>query len=186
METKQPAWKFIANLGDASPLEHGGFFVYQDETGVYAPEARYLEPNDSTWERVNHCMDCEGMEAPCSKHAKLEYALEYRFSLDRCTLTEGILSDNPYHPLHPAWWASPESEKVNRPQDTTYLSTIADTTGEALEDLQEAFCSEDLIERAQAYKSVGEVHGWENLDSYPLTWTVAEYAELKARYEVSK
>ena len=39
----QPIWKFVANLGDADPITYGGFFVFTDETGVYAPEAELLE-----------------------------------------------------------------------------------------------------------------------------------------------
>jgi len=38
METNQPVWNVIANLGDATPLEYGGAFLRIDETGVYDPE----------------------------------------------------------------------------------------------------------------------------------------------------
>jgi hypothetical protein len=38
METNQPSWKCICNLGDATPLEYGGAFLMIDETGVYDPE----------------------------------------------------------------------------------------------------------------------------------------------------
>jgi hypothetical protein len=40
----QPVWQFVANLGDASPIDHGGYFVFKDKTGVYPCEAEYLEP----------------------------------------------------------------------------------------------------------------------------------------------
>ena len=31
----QPKWEYVANLGDTSPLEYGGLFLYRDTTGVY-------------------------------------------------------------------------------------------------------------------------------------------------------
>lgn len=45
--TRQPQWKRIANLGDVNPIKYGGFFVYKDRTGVYAPEVELLESPDS-------------------------------------------------------------------------------------------------------------------------------------------
>lgn len=39
METRQPLWTRIANLGDVNPIEYGGFFVYVDRRGL---NARYL------------------------------------------------------------------------------------------------------------------------------------------------
>jgi len=43
--TRQPKWKFIANLGDMNPLEHGGYFIFEDETGVYEPEGELYFPD---------------------------------------------------------------------------------------------------------------------------------------------
>jgi len=45
METKQPNWELIANLGDVHPADYGGFLVYRDTTGVYGPEVEVYEPN---------------------------------------------------------------------------------------------------------------------------------------------
>lgn len=157
----QPKWKLIANLGDRNPIDYGGYFVYIDETGVYDPEAELLE--------VTNENDCEATEWSV-----------YRFSLERCTLENGILSDNKYHKDHAAWFAKPERERAERPQDTTYLKNVADCMGMELEALQAMFCSDNPIERAHAYRCVGEYHGFENLDSYPLTFT--DRAEVEARY----
>ena len=142
MNTKQPIWKLIANLRDASPIDHGGYFVFEDETGVYAPEGEWLEAPDSedeggTWK-------------------------SYRFTLKRCTFTwsgdgvfdpkaHGILSDNKYHPEHPAWFAQPEEERATRPQDTTYLSNVANIVPVELDALRALFCSIDPLQRAEAY-----------------------------------
>jgi hypothetical protein len=81
MTTQQPVWKLLANLGDASPLEYGGLFVYIDTTGVYPPEMENVEPNDDDTFEV------------------------HRMTLDRCTFVNGVLANNPYHPDLPAWFA---------------------------------------------------------------------------------
>ncbi len=157
----QPKWTTIANLGDVNPIDHGGFFVLRDTTGVYPEEAEWLvvegeDDENCTW-------------------------MVYRFILDRCTLVNGVLSDNKYHPEHPAWFAQPESQRSKRPQDTTYLSNVAGYVGITVEELQGELCSDDPIHRAVAYRSIGEYHGWENLDSYPLTFT--DRAEVEGRYK---
>jgi len=162
----QPNWKYIANLGDANPIDHGGFFVYIDETGVYDPEAELLEIT-----RQN-----DGGEP-------IEWNV-YRFSLEKCTLQNGILSDNKFHPEHPAWFA--ECKRAERPQDTTYLSNVAECMGMDLETLQTLFCSDNPIERAEAYRCVGEYHGFDNLDSYPLTFTDRTEVEQRYAEETSK
>lgn len=46
-KTNQPQWKRIDNLGDVHPIDYGGFFVYVDRTGVYAPEVELLDSPDS-------------------------------------------------------------------------------------------------------------------------------------------
>lgn len=85
--TKQPNWKLIANLGDVNPIDYGGFFIYEDTTGVYAPEAEILlEPADEP-------SDAE------------EWTV-FRFCLEPCTYVNGILSDNKFHPAQPAWFAA--------------------------------------------------------------------------------
>jgi hypothetical protein len=152
----QPTWKLIAQLGDVNPTEYGGYFIYQDETGVYCEEGELLEIDESSGKGT-----------------------VYRFILEKCTLTDGILSDNKFHPLHPAWFAKPESERSNRPQDNTYLKNVGDFCGKSVDVLTNLFCSEDAKQRAVAYREVGIYHGFNNLDSYPLQLTENE---VKTRY----
>ena len=154
----QPAWECIAQLGDKNPIDHGGYWILRDTTGVYTEEAELLLVPD----------DEDG-----------RYTI-YRFTLDRCTFINGVLSDNKFHRDHAAWWAKPEAERNARPQDTTYLKNIADFIGIEVEELAEHFCSDDALKRAAAYRAVGDYHGFENLDSYPLTMT---RQEVKARYK---
>ncbi len=87
MTTNQPVWKYIANLGDATPLEYGGLFVYVDTTGVYPPEAELLiEPEGD-------------IDSP-----KARWEVR-RFILENCTYQNGILSDNQFHPDYPVWFS---------------------------------------------------------------------------------
>ena len=90
----------------------------------------------------------------------------YRFALDRCTFINGVLSDNKYHPEYPAWFAD-------------HLKDVCETHDADLEETIQNLCSEDPVTRATAYQMVGESHGWENFDSYPL---ILDEKEVKARY----
>jgi len=160
MKMTQPVWKLIANLGDVNPIDHGGYFIYRDETRNYNEEAELLEVID------------EDSEEP--------KWIVRRFTLDQCTLIDGILSDNIFHPEHPAWFAAPESMKALRPQDTTYLSSVARYSDISLDELQANLCSPNPVERAMAYRMIGDYHGWENFDSYPLV--ITDRSEIEARY----
>ena len=108
MTTKQPQWKQVAQLGDANPIEYGGYFVYEDETGVYPPEAVWLvAPEDDNGARW----------------------IEYRFILEPCTFINGILSDNKYHPEHAAWLAG-DLEQVASFTGETIEDLIGALTGD--------------------------------------------------------
>jgi hypothetical protein len=168
----QPKWELIGQLGDKDPISYGGYFIFRDTTGVYAEEAEYLiVPDDDDEE--------DDEEEEVVEEGEGKYIV-YRFILERCTFINGILSDNKFHPEHPAWFAKPEKERASRPQDTTYLKNIADCMDFKPGELQKLFCSPNPLERAQAYRAVGEYHGFENLDGYPLHLT---RAEVKKRYK---
>ena len=80
--TTQPTWKLSANLGDVNPLEGGGL-LYEDATGVYAPELVLIhesnEPGQFSVSRI--CCDL------C-------------FQIG----TDGV-SDNRFHKGMPAWFS---------------------------------------------------------------------------------
>jgi hypothetical protein len=154
----QPDWECIAQLGDTDPIEHGGYWILRDKNGIYPEEGELLiAPEDEGGEYIIH-----------------------RFTLNRCTFIDGILSDNEFHPDHSAWWAGTEEERKARPQDSTYLKNIADFIGMDVEELAADFCSENALVRARAYQAVGDYHGFDNLDNYPLTMT---RREVKKRYK---
>jgi hypothetical protein len=159
MTTNQPTWRLLDNLGDRTPIDYGGYFVFEDTTGVYPPEVELLEPPP------------DDVEDP----DRMRWTI-YRFTPARCTFQNGVLSDNPYHPEIPAWFASTDHD---RPQDTTRIANLANYTGSAELDLIRGFCSEDPIARADAYRTVGDYHGFDNLDQYPL---ILNREEVEHRY----
>jgi len=148
MTSVQPAWKFVANLGDMNPLDYGGLFVYVDTTGIYTPQAEKLV-----------------LDEPDNLNST--YTV-YRFCLEPCTYINRILSDNKFHPDYPAWFAMPERERKGSPQESTYLKDLAAYVGVTVQELAKWFCSNDVCQRARAWEIVGEYHGFENLDGYPL------------------
>lgn len=162
----QPIWKLLANLGDKNPLDYGGFFVYVDETGVYPPEVEVVEVCD---------------EPDYDNNDKGKWTV-YRFILEPCTYIDGILSDNPFHMAHPAWFATPESERTEGRNSTTWLKNLVDFCGndDDGEELIRLFCSDDPLERARAWRVVGDYHGYHELDHYPLRYS--SKLELKKRY----
>lgn len=165
MAENQPKWKCSAQLGDQDPVSYGGYFVLVDETGVYPPEAELLQsPDDDSG------TPREGWTA-------------YRFVLERCTFIDGVLSANKYHPHHSVWFCPSAVRRAERPQDS-HLGQVADSQGTSEAELIAQFCSEDPIERAHAYRAVGEHHGFDNFDSYPLQFTTR--AEVEARYNTAK
>ena len=184
----QPTWKFVTNLGDANPIDHGGRFLYTDETGVYDPEVEVLEiKSGDTDDEYN---DDDELEV----EGDIVWEI-HRFSVESCTYgmvidgefkpldhlhPQGVLSDNEFHPDHAAWFAKPECEKANRPQDTTYLSNICESMDVDQWELIEMFLSDDVTQRAQAWLMVADYHGIDCLDSYPIEYDSRK--ELEERY----
>ncbi len=156
----QPKWKLIAQLGDANPIDYGGHFIYQDETGVYTEEAEILQVPEA---------DNDDKEA--------NYVV-YRYSIERCTYSNGVLSDNKYHPEHPVWFTyCGEYEKNRGVTGLDRLKSLAEFCGQTVDQFIEALCSSIAAHRTWAWQAVGEYHGFENLDSYPLRFTRAEVEE---------
>lgn len=138
-KTKQPSWEFIKNLGDRSPLDYGGFFVYRDKTGVYPDEAHAIivnEPEDT-------------------------YSI-YRFPLERLKMVEGFLV--PYEYSFSLWPHPVERYDQWFHDKLDSVAIFLDTEPESLE---KAFTSDDPLVRADAYRAIGDYFGWEELDHYP-------------------
>ncbi len=153
--TNQPEWEFVANLGDATPLEHGGYFVFKDQTGVYGFEAERVELDEEagTLEVHRVCLD---------------QLKEVRVDNQLFLVTIRYAETWP-HPLlsYEEWFVDS-------------LKDVASTMGTTEEELRRMFCSEDGLERAEAYRCVYDHHGWANGDEYPLQLT---YVEALQRYQ---
>ena len=142
----QPIWKCIAQLGDKNPLDYGGKWLFVD-TAVdhpYPPEVEVLEvPDEGDGNRTI-----------------------YRYILEPCTWIDGVLSNNEFHPNHPAWFAKD-------------IGGVASTTGMTQEELVELLCSDDPIQRAHGYDAVVSYFGIDEFDQYPIQLTLDE---VRLRY----
>lgn len=158
----QPEWKYVCNLGDVSPIDHGGDFLYVDVTGVYSPEIEHLVvPADDVF------------DTPRARWTV------YRLSVSPCTFIDGILSDNKYHPAHPARFARPFDPE--RPQDGRGgLEELSSFIGVTVDELVEMFLSPDVRVRAHAWLVPASYHALENFDGYPLD---LKREEVEKRYE---
>lgn len=172
--TQQPVWEFLANLGDRNPLEYGGYFVYEDKTGVYPAEAVLLEP-----ERVAVVFSGNRYR-------------EYRVILDRLKQVAGYLVPWGFHvgwgetsppPGVLDWMPDRDilAERAGK-YDAWFhkdLAQIAESAGIPEEELERTFTSEDPLERAHAYRELGQYYGWGELDIEPSLLT---RAEVKKKY----
>jgi len=150
MKTNQPKWKFVAQIGDRNPTEYGGLWVVRDSTGVYPPEGEKLISPDS---------DSGGGWTV------------YRFILERCVVTDGIMSANKFHPHSPEWFADS-------------IDSVEQSMGMEPGELTALLCSSDPVDLARGYEAIGDFHGWENLDGYPLTFS--KVGDVKKRYRLAR
>ena len=141
-------WRLVANLGDVNPIDHGGFFVFVNTDPDYDPEVEVLEVDGEDWEDERKWT-------------------VYRFSIERCTYIDGVLSDNSFHPDHPAWFADD-------------IESIAKSSGETAEELIGRLCSEDPVERALGYREIYGYWGGGNFDQDPLEFD--KRGEVGRRY----
>jgi len=145
----------LANLGDANPIDYGGYFVHQDTTGAYTEEVEKLFVYEDSWQ-------------------------VYRFPLDRLKIVQGYLVPLRYSPDWP--------EPLPRYDEWFHkdLDKVAESIGLSAQELKEQFCSDNPIIRARAYEAIGDYHGYENLDGYPLTFTNRKEIEARYKKEVSE
>ena len=163
----QPIWEFVDNLGDASPLDHGGLFLYRDTTGVYGFEMEQVERADE---------DENGEEIEDGDDEEKERWTVRRVGLDQCKLVRS--EENTFYLVSAAYqtdWPHPLPSYKEWFADD--LTEIASTMGTTRGELETALCSEDGRLRAWAYQCIADHHGWDNFDSNPNTLTRAEVEE---------
>jgi len=133
MNTRQPTWRYVGNLGDASPLDYGGFLVYSDETGVLEDEAEALVPDDPDDEDGTYTV--------------------YRFPLDRLKMFAGYLVPEAYHT---SWPHRVEDYDKWFHRD---IGKIADWAGTSAEQLRQDLTRADFWPRARAYQTISGYYG---------------------------
>lgn len=138
----QPSFYCIANIGDATPLVHGGAFVLVDLRGCYDPELLILEPHGSDrygdpthWKRFS--IVCERLTA-------------IKDGDGNCV----ALSDNPFHVDYPAWFGTEEN-----------LQSLASSTGVSVHELVTEAISP--VHRASFYQKLLDYHGSVNFQAEP-------------------
>ena len=141
MTTQQPKLLFVTNLGDSHPLDHGGAFLFCDTTGVYPPELVIFE----------------GFEDD-KRGAKVSVSV---IQCEKCTYENGVLSDNPFHPTHAAWYADK-------------LDSVCSTCDVDKDEMISFLCSEDVGKRGLAYQTLVSYFGAYEFDQYPVEMTRTE------------
>lgn len=157
METKQPIWKKIGTVGDVNPLDYDGGFIYEDETGVYPAELEYIaRTGKDSWKVFRWPLDrCEAVTVD-GKTLLVPFGFPTRADLP--------------HPItdYDEWFNSD-------------LESAAASMSRNVDEFRADLCTENLNMRAAAYLDLALYHGFENFDSYPLTF--ASRKELEARYK---
>jgi hypothetical protein len=160
--TRQPVWQLVKNIGDVSPIEYGGVFVYHDTTGVYGDEMEVLfSPDDD--------------DAP-------EGWAAYRVCLDRLKMISDPETSAVYlvpFAYDPTW---PHPVAKYDEWFHSDLAHVAESLGNGttVDDLRADLCSSDPITRAFAYQAIGGYHGYENFDTDPFVSHSRD--EVEARY----
>lgn len=151
--TIQPRWRMVANLGDVNPVDYGGYFVYVDQTGVYPPELEVLESPNSDDDGTGWTL--------------------YRLILEPHTYVDGVLSDNPFHPGFPVWYAD-KLESVAQTIGSTSLSLINDLT------------SDNPLHKARAYIDLISYFGAFEFDQYPTQYMRRSHLPRRIRRHKEK
>jgi len=147
--TKQPEWQCIANLGDASPIEHGGCFVMIDTTKVYPAEMEVWIPS----------VDDDGTKGTAYRIIldQLVYIRGENLLINARIYKDWLAGEELPHPIpHYNEWFASRAVAVNV---QTYLS------------------SDDPVDRAVGYRELCEYTGYYTFDQYPLKFTEEEARE---------
>lgn len=153
----QPKWEFVGNLGDVNPLDYGGYFVYEDSTGVYEAEAALIQPDENG---DNYTI--------------------LRINLERYKIVDGHMVPIRYDP---SW---PRPIEHYQPWFHDKLREIAESNGISYEELVSGLTSPDALTLARAYHDLADYLGWVEFDSYPLTPLTRAQVQKKYRKELRK
>ena len=162
--TKQPKWTCIANLGDASPIEHGGCFVFTDDTNVYSAEMEVWFPGEEVWDEDDPNVDDDGTKGTA-----------YRIMLDRCEFLH--FQETGEEILIPfSIWEKAYVLKEELPYSIKKYKEWFSDRAIAL-NIQAYITSDDPVDRAVGYRELCEYAGYYTFDQYPLKLTEEEARE---------
>lgn len=150
--TNQPQWKLVYAT-DYSAL-------YLDATGVYPPELVIAQTLDDA--------DQDDIEATA--------AVVYRFPLDRCwqvTRDDGSTFLCEQNPARESELPYPIASY--RPWFADHLGAVASSVGGTVAELVAGLCSDDPVDLASAYESIGGHSGFDNFDHYPEECPASEF-----------
>ena len=151
----QPVWKTVYETDDES--------VFEDTTGEYPPEMEVTQEADErdpdtgltpvetfrfSLDRLQHCPCAnDGEKGPCPH------------------VINGAWEESWPHPMHRyIEWFSRDLASV------AHSHGMSDDGTDGAAELRRMLCSEDVQERANAYRCIGGHHGFVNLDGYPRTY----------------
>jgi hypothetical protein len=158
----QPKWKYVDNLGDEHPLEHGGYFIFEDTTGVYPPEAEIYDPEDGKAYRFM-------LDPLVFVHVEFGGEKSDRLLVRHIWDMFNSRDERPrYSMLSYNEWFTETALLLDEQQvlgDTSVISLLT---------------SDNILERAMGYREIGEYWGYDNLDGYPLQLTEEEAEERYA------
>lgn len=190
----QPVWKTLYSLGDRGEISIDLSGVYEPEVELwfeYEPEEDECFDSDECeceYTRSQHTVAAGGTGEEIRAGACGEFETDtrnrvrykvYRFSLDRCSAHKGLFDKHwmiipyGYHLLSDLQnpieyyeeWFSKKLDRVAASSDLDH------------DELVEALCSEDVLERWKAYDAISGYYGPDNFDNYPLDLSEKELAD---------
>lgn len=148
IQNQQPAWRLLWATDTVA--------VFEDTTGVYAPEMELLEEYED--DKGDTRFVVYRFDLPRLKREKDDEGNEYIVSEKYNKSWPHSLSQ------YPEWFMKD-------------LSSVGDSVGATREELIEALTSAEVGDRVSAYDAIGGYHGFVNFDSYPLDLSEAEVDE---------
>jgi len=106
----------------------------------------------------------------------------YRFELEQFKFIDGMLVSMGFN----LTWPYPINHYDEWFHSGTDFHKLAKFAGLSIPELEQAFCSPDILIRAKAYEIIGEYYGYINLDGYPDKFTIKQFKEWAKSYELQE
>jgi hypothetical protein len=150
--------RIIGNIGDINAIEYGGGFVLDHGDGH--PTLVVFDPHgDSDDARVD----------------------VWTVALDRRKIVTDDDGTEYYVPLSfdPSWGRHPSTYDE---WEDKHMQSIADTIGATVDELYQAVCSEDPVQRAYYYEAVAATFGWHEVCASDQPDDCRTRAELRKKW----